>query len=273
MGHGARELEAGELAFVADHAPQSGRLGDSVRGGLKALARSLGYDVRRIDAHFHKRPIDFIRSRNIDVVVDIGANVGQYAARLRSDGYTGWIVSAEPVGAVYEILAARAAGDRRWKTVNFAFGEKEEVAEINVSEASVFSSLRRQRPAAAAFNAESRVTHRERVQVARLDDFFSELPRGRAFLKIDTQGYEQQVLMGASRCLSQFLGVQTELPIIHLYEGTWQFHEAVAYMSEHGFEISNIVPVNYDPVDSMSLLEVDCIFRVRRRQDVACFPM
>jgi FkbM family methyltransferase len=262
MGGGAREA-----LFVAGDTPQSGRLAERIRDGVKSLARAIGYDVRRTDSHFPKRPIDFIRSRNIELVVDIGANAGQYARRLRADGYAGWIVSAEPVSSAHAALAARAAGDARWKTMNLAFGEKEGFAEINVSEASVLSSIRRQLPAAAAFNSEARIIRHETVRVARLDEVFPELPKGRAFLKIDTQGYEEQVLTGASGCLSQFLGVQMELPIIHLYEGTWQFQEAIAYMYERGFEISNIAPVNYDRVDSVSLLEVDCVFRVKRRQD------
>jgi hypothetical protein len=67
--------------------------------------------------------------------------------------------------------------------------------------------------------------------------------------------------MGASKCFSNFVGVQMELPIIHLYhQGTWRLHEAVAYMSERGFEISNILPVNYDSSDTVSLVEVDCVF-------------
>jgi FkbM family methyltransferase len=240
------------------------RLADGIRERIKSLLRTLGFEIRRIDSHFQRRPIDFIRSRNIEVVIDIGANIGQYAARLREDGYAGWIVSAEPVSTAYEILAARAAGDARWKLLNVAFGEQEGSADINVSEASVLSSIRSQSPGAAAFNAESRVIRRETIRIARLDDVLPKLPKGRAFLKIDTQGYEQQVLMGASGCLSEFLGVQMELPIVHLYEGTWQFHEAVAYMWQRGFEICNIVPVNFDRADTVSLLEVDCIFRVRR---------
>lgn len=256
-----------EVSFAGGNAPQPEGMAEKIRDGVKSLARAVGYDIRRIDSHFPKRPSDFIRSRNIDLVVDVGANVGQYASRLRSDGYAGWIVSVEPVSIAYTALAARAAGDARWKTMNLAFGEKEGLAEINVSEASVFSSIRHQLPAAAAFNSEARVICRESVRVARLDEIFPELPKGRAFLKIDTQGYEQQVLMGASECLSQILGVQMELPIVHLYEGTWQFHEAIAYMCERGFEISNIVPVSYGRADSVSLVEVDCVFRIRRRQD------
>jgi FkbM family methyltransferase len=245
-------------------ARQSAGVVDRLRDRVRSLARTFGYDVRRIDSHFYKRPVDFIRSRGIDVVVDVGANIGQYGERLRSDGYAGWIISAEPVHAVFNILAARAAADVRWQVLNFAFGEKRGSSQINVSEASVFSSIRSQLPSATAFNAESKVIGRETIRMARLDDVFPELPKGRVFLKIDTQGYEQQVLMGASGCLSRFLGVQMELPIVHLYEGTWSFHEAAAYMHERGFEISNIVPVNYDPADPVSLLEIDCIFCVRR---------
>ena len=235
-----------------------------IRDAAKSLARSLGYDIRQTGSHFYKRPIDFIRSRNIDLVVDIGANVGQYAESLRKDGYAGWIVSFEPVGAAYEALGARASRDGRWRALNMALGEDEGTAEINVSDASVFSSILPQLPAAATFASEAAVVRAESVRVARLDDLFAELPQSKAaFLKIDTQGYERRVLSGASECLSHFAGVQMELPIIPLYEGTWKFHEAIAYMSERGFEISNIMPVNYDQTDTASLVEVDCIFRSR----------
>ncbi|MEI6666735.1 MAG: FkbM family methyltransferase [Acidobacteriota bacterium] len=236
---------------------------DKIRHGVKSAVRSLGYDIRQVDSYVNLRPADFIRSRNIDVVVDVGANVGQYAEQLRHDGYTGWIVSAEPVRATYDALASRAAADSRWRTMNLAFGEQAGIAQINVSQMSEFSSCLTQLPAAQAFVPEARVLRQESITVARLDDAFAEFPAGRAYLKIDTQGFEEQVLKGGAACLSNFLGIQMELSVVHLYEGTWRFHEAVAYMVERGFEISNILPVNFDPADQVSLLEVDCIFRRR----------
>ncbi len=241
----------------------------NIRDAAKALALNLGYDIRRTGSHFYnsdfyKRPIDFLRSRNIDLVIDVGANVGQYAESLRKDAYAGWIVSFEPIAAAYEELAALANKDGRWKAINMALGDKEGVANINVAQWSVFSSILPQLPAATTFDSEAQVVRSESVRVARLDDIFADLPKSTAaFLKIDTQGYEQQVLLGAPECLSSVLGVQMELPIMHLYEGTWKFHEAVAYMSDLGFEISNIVPVNYDKTDTVSLVEADCIFRRR----------
>jgi hypothetical protein len=75
----------------------------------------------------------------------------------------------------------------------------------------------------------------ESVRVARLDDVLAEFPQAKApYVNIDTQSYERQVLMGASKCFSSFVGVQMELPIIHLYQETWRLHEAVAYRSERG---------------------------------------
>jgi len=155
-------------------------------------------------------------------------------------------------------IVTRTGERRRLAAAELAFAIDVGVAEINVSESSVFSSIHPQLPVAAAFNPESRVIRRETIRIARLDEVFAEFPKGRAFLKIDTQGYEQQVLMGASGCISEFLGVQMELPIIHLYEGTWRFQEAVAYMDERGFEISNIAPVKHQRNTRRSHVEHRC---------------
>lgn len=236
----------------------------NIRDAAKSLALNLGYEIRQTNSHFYKRPIDFLRSRNIDLVIDVGANVGQYAESLRKDAYAGWIVSFEPTAAAYEDLAALAKKDGQWKAINMALGDNEGVTKMNVSQSSVFSSILPQLPAATAFSPEAQVVRSESVRVARLDDLSAELPQSKAtFLKIDTQGYERQVLLGATECLSRVLGVQMELPIMHLYEGTWKLHEAIAYMSDLGFEISNIAPVGYHQTDTVSLVEVDCIFRRR----------
>ena len=55
-----------------------------------------------------------------------------------------------------------------------------------------------------------------------------------------------------------------ELPIVHLYQGTWQFHEAIEFMADAGFVPAQIHPVNFHSTDRVSLIEVDCLFRPRR---------
>jgi FkbM family methyltransferase len=222
--------------------------------------KRFGLEIQR--SGFRRDVMDFIADRDIDLVLDVGANTGQFGEALREKGYRRRIVSFEPIPAVFQALATKAMADGDWTVNNFALGAAAEQATINVSEASVFSSILPSRTAAAGFNDTAAVTRTETIEVRRLDDVFPALS-GNVLLKIDTQGYERQVLEGGARSLAKVNGVLMELPIIHLYEGTWRFHEAVAFMDAAGFVPAQIHPVNYHSADGVSLVEVDCLFRPR----------
>jgi FkbM family methyltransferase len=224
-------------------------------------------NLKRFGLEIHRAGIgrdlmDFIADRDIDVVLDVGANVGQFGESLRTKGYRGKIVSFEPIAAEYQTLAAKATADGNWDTNNFALGAKSESATINVADSSVFSSILPSTTAAVKFNATAAVSRTEMIQVRTLDDVCPNLS-GNVLLKIDTQGYERQVLEGGRHMLPTVKGVLMELPIVHLYEGTWQFHEAVEFTAEIGFVPAQIHPVNYHSADTVSLVEVDCLFRPR----------
>lgn len=227
---------------------------------IKRGFRQLGLDVRRTG--YSHDIIDFISDRAIDVVYDVGANVGQFGAGLREKGYRGKIVSFEPIPDEYRNLVSVAAADGNWHTNNFALGAKVEQTTINISEASVFSSILSSTTAGVRHDETAAVVRAETIEVRRLDDIVSDVV-GNVLLRIDTQGYERQVLEGSRRVLPAMKGVLMELPIIHLYEQTWMFHEAIAFMADVGFVPAQIHPVNYHSVDRMSLVEVDCLFRPR----------
>ena len=110
------------------------------------------------------------------------------------------------------------------RALNMALGENEGIAEINVSEGSDFSSFLPQLPATRIFDPQARVIRIESIRVARLDHVFAELPqRAAAFLKIDTQGYERQVLLGASECLSDFVASRWNSPLSIFMKGLGGF--------------------------------------------------
>jgi FkbM family methyltransferase len=228
----------------------------SVRPLLSRLAADPRYGENLRDE------VDFLQDRQVDLVFDVGANVGQFAESLRSRGYRGKIVSFEPVESVCQSLAATAHADGNWEAHNFALGAASGETVINVSEFYVYNSILKTTPVAIEFSRETAVTHQETIQVRTLDEFASNLS-GNLFLKIDTQGYEKQVLQGARKTMPRLKGILMELPIIHLYEGTWQFHEALEFMASAGFVPAQIHPVNYHSKDRVSLVEVDCLFRPR----------
>lgn len=203
----------------------------------------------------------FLQSRQVDLVLDVGANVGQYALGLRERGYHGLIRSFEPVSDVFARLAAAAAGDRNWRVARCALGAQAGVAQINVFRNSVFNSLKPQSGLGAAFGSGFDLARVEEVEVRTLDAVMADDPAQAIFLKIDTQGFEQEVLAGGRQLLKRCVGLQLELPVEHLYEGVWSLTEALEKMREAGFAPAQIRPVTSLQDDSVSAVEFDCVFR------------
>lgn len=228
-----------------------------MKSKLKKAIRRVGYDLRRCEPDL----MDFLRSRQIDTVLDVGANIGQFGCKLRAAGYTGRIISFEPIEAVFQTLKSVADRDGNWTVHHTALGHTRGLQKIKISESSVFSSLLEQTSAAQRYDLAARVLREETIDVDLLDNLSAEFRSSRVFLKIDTQGFEREVLSGATESLGGILGIQAELPIMHLYKGVWSFSEALDYFSERGFILSQVCPANYDKEDEASLLELDCIFR------------
>lgn len=225
---------------------------------IRRSLRRLGVDIVRV----RNQPdlVAFLQDRHIDVVVDVGANVGQFGKLLRAKGYRGKIVSFEPVESVFKSLETTARADGNWVAHHFALGARSETSTINIAAASTYSSILPMNDAAVLHDPAAAAMREEKIEIKRLDDVLPN-PSGNILLKIDTQGYERRVLEGAVKGLSMMKGVIMELPIIHLYKGTWAVHEAIEYMADAGFVPAQIHPVNYHLMDPLSLIEVDCLFR------------
>jgi FkbM family methyltransferase len=227
---------------------------------LKALRQRAGIDVVR--ARKNPNIMDFIENRRIDLVLDVGANTGQFGQSLRHRGYAGRIISFEPVKEAFRELESAARGDDLWTTANLALGPSSGVMAINVSKNSQFSSFNDLRETATSFDPNAEFKASESVVVKTLDEAAPPRDLGsNVLLKIDTQGYERPVLEGAKVTLKRVSGVLLELPIINIYKDNWRFHEAVAYMNESGFVLAQVHPVNIHNRARDSATEFDCLFR------------
>jgi len=204
--------------------------------------------------------IDFINHRKIDTVIDVGANVGQFGEGLRAEGFRGKIVSFEPIASVYQELAKKAAADGNWEAHYCGLGAAVGTAQINVSELTVFSSILDMTSSAKLHDSRTAVTRTEEIEIRTLDQMADRLT-GNILLKIDAQGYERQVIDGGHKTIGRVLGIQLELPVIRVYEGEWQFHEALKFMSDLGFVPAQIQPVSFHGADNVSAVDFDCLFR------------
>ena len=209
-----------------------------------------------------------LRALEINCVIDAGANRGDYGALLRDIGYTGLIISFEPVNAICDGLRSRAARDEQWHVYQYALGSADERKAINVTSATGFTSFHR----ANAYghrrfgNKQVDIARQEDVEVRRLDGLFETLGLShdtsslRIFLKMDTQGYDLEVFKGAGGVLDYVHGLQSELSVRHIYEGMPDYIDALTEFREKGFEVTGMYPVSRDH-ESGVVIEFDCMMR------------
>jgi FkbM family methyltransferase len=200
---------------------------------------------------------------NIDCVLDVGANTGQYRDFLRGTvGYNGMIVSFEPVKKNLEILDKRAQQDSNWLICDFALGAEENKTPINVMDTNSFSSFLKPTDSVLNdFSTQNNINHQEIVEIKRLDGVLSDLirdhPISNIYLKMDTQGYDLEVFKGAQRLLPSIKALQTELSVQQIYEGMPDYITAIQTLNKHGFDITGMYPVSRDRI--LRVVEFDCI--------------
>ncbi|HVF52681.1 MAG TPA: FkbM family methyltransferase [Actinomycetota bacterium] len=187
---------------------------------------------------------------NVSLLLDVGANEGQFALETRRLGYRRSIVSFEPLSVPYEKLEERAAHDPRWETRRCALGRRSAKRMMGVSANSVSSSLLQIDETHLRAEPASRFVREEKVEVVRLDSLRGELvpPDAPACLKLDTQGFEMDVLAGAQRTLGQVRVVHVELLPAVLYEDQAKMPEVISVLYDAGFEMIDLNREFVDPV-------------------------
>jgi len=188
------------------------------------------------------RPLNrLLAHHGINLVLDGGANIGQYSSELRRQGYRGRIVSFEPQPPVFQELEKAARADGNWTALNVGLGDVEGELSMNICAATDCGSLLQP---VAGMLSEAKVIGQQTVPVRRLDGLWPELqrPGEKVFLKLDVQGYEKKILAGAGACLDQILGVQLELSLQRLYEGQPDWVEMVQFLQQKGFSLWKMEP-------------------------------
>ena len=202
--------------------------------------------------------LDFHR---IDVIIDVGANVGQYGRQLRDLGFKGRIVSFEPLPVAYAELSRRVGRDAAWQAFELAIGDHDGQAIMHVAANSVSSSLLGMLPAhldAAPYSEFVGDIEVEMITLSEVIDRHVDT-KDRLFVKVDAQGYESQILAGAAEGLDRIQGLQLELSIVPLYEGSATLGTLIAEAERLGFTLMSIEP-GFSDQRSGRLLQADGVF-------------
>ncbi len=223
--------------------------------------------IRNTDLRFRNRLArgnaftDFMHRYNIDLVLDVGANKGQYGRELIRNGFQGKIVSFEPLPSALDKLQLNRWGFSDWKVEPFALGAENSIATLNVSQNSQSSSLQPMLPAHIQAAPSAAYVSTCEVDVRRLDDVFDQYyqPGQNCYMKLDVQGHEQRVIAGALESLPRITAIQMELSIEPLYEGQESWQQSIESMKELGYKLMLLTPGFRDQTTG-EMMQADGVF-------------
>lgn len=230
----------------------------TLRTQVRRAVRRVGYDVVPLAAGAPAVQAHLLR--RCDLVVDVGANVGQFGERVRDLGFQRTIVSFEPGRDAFEVLAQKASRDALWDVRNCALGAGPSTGELFVSRNSVSSSLLRVEPLHVQAASSSVTELVETVGVETADAQLRSLSFDSAYLKLDVQGYESQVLEGASDTIDRSAVIQLELSFAELYKGQSEWLPLCQQLVQRGFQLFYIEN-GYELAGTGQMLQADFIFK------------
>jgi len=231
---------------------------------LKNAFRQLGVDIRMHTATSTPTAqiVTALKHFEIDLILDVGANTGQFSSEVRREGYEGNIVSFEPLSEAYDSLRKNSQADGKWIIhPRCAIGDCNGESEINIAGNSASSSLLPMLDSHLSVAPHTAYVGKELVPIRTLDivvpDYVAKFKN--PFLKIDTQGFEWQVLNGAQNVLPKMRGVLIELSLLPLYEGQRLWLDIIDRLESEGFVLWALQQGFIDPHNARTL-QMDGIF-------------
>ncbi len=220
--------------------------------------RGVDYDVYR---RFN-RP--WLKRLQIRTVIDIGANVGQFARLIHTVLPEATIYSFEPLPECHRELSAALAGFDRFHAINCALGDVAGEADFWRSPHRPSSSFLSMTSVHEAAYPESRRSSRVRVRVRSLDEVGREITiEDNVLVKIDVQGYEGPVLRGGESTLRRAAIVLIETSFVPLYRGQLLFGDLLSQMEDLGFAFHGNMAQYDDPRSGCPLFADSCFINTR----------
>ena len=236
----------------------------ATRRVVSACARRIGLSIsgRESPPPFARHLKQFLDLKSINCVLDVGAFGGGVASVLRRSGFKGTIISFEPVPSSFALLQQHMGHDPLWSGHQYGLSDRSGESVINTYSHGDFNSLLVLKPdAQAAYGIDPSRHDRIGIQLRRLDEvlpvLLANVSAPRLFMKMDTQGHDVKVMIGAAGVMDWIVGLQSELPAVQCYQGMPDMSEALQQYATYGF-----VPIGFYPVNTFHASQITPEFDV-----------
>ena len=216
-----------------------------------------GYDVRRIPSYV---PFAWLRDWDIRTVLDIGANIGQFAAQIHLALPQARLYSFEPLRDCCDQLRAVMTGVSQFQAFDFALGDTTGRTQIHRSAAPESSSLLPMGQVHKSAFPYTAQTHVETIEIRRLDDVAPDLQiEDNLLIKVDVQGAEDKVIAAGEHTFARATVLIMETTFVPLYEGQVLFDTIYDHLRQMGFTYMGTEHIIRDPRTGR-VLQCDSLF-------------
>jgi len=235
-----------------------------LNSAVRSIAGRAGFEViaswRVPNLSYTRRMQCLFEHFGITSIIDVGANAGQFRDQMRDEvGFAGPIYSFEPDPTLAAALARRAAADPAWTVFPMALGAVPGTMNFNIMKNSVYNSFHAPATIQLGEYGQGNVVVRTvDVPVQTLDSMADSFPDlAHTYVKVDTQGFDLEVLKGGREIVAQVPALQTEVSLRPQYLHGPLMPDSVAAFTGLGFAIADLFLVSKD--FQQRAIEFDCI--------------
>jgi len=241
-----------------------------LKAGVRTLLHVMGYDVVRYESSPERTLLGLVKP-TVGAVIDIGANVGQFARIANKHFPQATLFCFEPLPSAFAALetwaAHRAPG--KIQLFNIALGDTIERVPMYVhADHEVSSSLLETTELVEALYPLTKAQTPIQVDITTLDEamspFLADI-EGDLLIKLDVQGFEDRVLRGATKTLERAQSVILEIGLDPLYRAQAQFEGLVSILNGRGFRYAGNLGQTY--ASDGHVVFVDAVFQRRTPPD------
>jgi FkbM family methyltransferase len=204
-----------------------------------------------------------LAQRRFALVIDVGANRGQFSLAVRHFQPEAQIVAFEPLAQAAAVYRSVFSADTRVEFHQCAIGRQRGHALMQVSRHEDSSSVLPIADLMPTLYRGTETARTETVAIASLADFVAQRSLRRpALLKIDVQGYELEVLKSAEDFLPYFDCVYVETSFVVFYEGQPLTDEVIDFLHARGFRLCGVHNLAHHPRTGTAL-QADFLFEKR----------
>ena len=241
---------------------------------IKKILNIIGYNISKIDNKYKKLSFNDIHKIKIDIdnpiIFDVGANKGQSIRRFKNIFPKSIIHAFEPIKEEFIKLEEEFKNDTNIFLNNFALGDSISKKKFNIMASTGHSSFYKINPEtewlkirSKEFNSNEK-EYEKRVVEVQIDTINNYCNKKNIpfidILKLDTQGYEDKILAGASEIIPKIKLIETELMFDNVYEKRLNFYDIEKYIIKHNFRLIAIEPLNFSNLLEGYMFCVDAIY-------------